>query len=182
MSRYIYGLIEGQIDVIMYASNGEERAAPNRSPGRWLPISDVVTENELISSAYARIPTVALRIHRSELVRFLDRRPERYREIMTHDNEARQVLQTAFANSLATAGEARFAVLLLGLYEAEWLVPGKPVSMSQQEMAALMGSSVPTLQRVLRKLKIMNIVEIQYGKLIVTDLEKLRLFSLGLLQ
>lgn len=173
----LYALISGQIDVMMYAPNGIEIVSPNRTPGRWLVFSDVITKAPSASDGITRIPTLVLSISRKELVDFLDTDPRHYREVMTHDNEARKVLQRGFTIALTTVGEVRVAALLVSLFDADWLREDEPITMAQFEMAGMLGISVPTIQRAFRKLKRAGVLETSYGEWRITDLDTLRDFA-----
>lgn len=177
--RNVYGLIRGQLDVIMHVPDGTEIISPTTTPGRWLSFSDMITLTPPIADAIARVPSLVVRISRKELLTFLDADPSRYREMMTYDNNVRHVLQQGFTNVLTTTGETRVAALLLGLFEGSWLRVNKPIQISQHEFAALTGSSVPTVQRTFKKLKADGVLETRYGKFVLKDIDRLRSYSVG---
>lgn len=177
VTQNAYGLIRGQLDVVMYAPNGIQIVSPTTTPGRWLSFSDMITRTPPIADAVVRIPSLVLGISRRELVRFLDEKPSRYRELMTYDNASRHVLQQAFTCAITTSGEARVAALLLGLFEGSWLRANKAIQISQQEIAVLTGSSIATIQRVFRRLKADGALETRYGQFVLTDVDRLRGFA-----
>jgi CRP-like cAMP-binding protein len=105
----------------------------------------------------------------------LDKTPEYYRDFyaLTHEN-MRGALRI-LANLAVPRADQRVALRLLHLEEAIEN-PGAWIRISQQELAAMVAVSLPTLQRVLQDLSAKDMVEIGYGKLRVTGRDKL--FSL----
>ncbi|MEM1316550.1 MAG: cyclic nucleotide-binding domain-containing protein, partial [Pseudomonadota bacterium] len=81
LSPAAFGLIRGQIDVIAIAPNGTEIVWPSTTPSKWFGFGDLVVGAPRAATAIVREDSLAHRIGRLELIRFLDARPERYREL-----------------------------------------------------------------------------------------------------
>ena len=177
---HIYGLIDGQIDVHLISSNFEEVAFPSAGRGKWYSFSDAVTGDRTAGSAIVRKRATMFCVTRKEFVAFLDEDPLRYRAIISHDNELRRHLQKVLMDSITGTETERVVTRLLANADDERTAPNKRLKLTQNELAALSGVSLPTVQRTFRLLKQFGVVETAYGEIGVVDREKLRDFARAL--
>ena len=169
----VYGLIDGQIDVHLRAPNNEDHVFPSAGRSKWYSFADAVTGDLAAGSAIVSRPSSLYCVSRSEFMRFLDGEPSRYRAVISHDNTLRRNLQATLVNVISGSGEARVAQRLLGLLSAGSMDANEGLTITQQQFAAALGVSAPTVQRGLRRLRNAGLVETRYGRIRVLDVEGL---------
>lgn len=179
VAKHAYAVVCGQANFILYSTHGVAVVLPQAGPGKYAPFSDLITKNPPISDAVASVPTLAHRITRAELLQFLHEDPRRFREIIDYDNWTRRVAQRALTDVITTSGEERVLLRLYAMYEEDRLQVGEALKISQQAFASATGSSVPTLQRVFRKLRAKGVLETKYGEVVLLDAETLRALAFG---
>jgi len=75
---FIYGLIDGQIELHLMSSNFEEVAFPSAGRGKWHSFSDAVTGDRTADCAMVRKQSTIFCVTRRDFVAFLDDDPLRY--------------------------------------------------------------------------------------------------------
>ena len=173
---HIYGLIDGQIDVHLMSSNFEEISFPSAGRGKWYSFSDAITGDRTAGSAVVKVRTTMFSVTRREFLAFLDEDPLRYRAIIAHDNELRRHFQKILMDLLTGSESERIVTRLLALADDDRTNPDDRIKLTQNELAAIVGVSLPTVQRTFRLLKQFGAVETAYGEIGVIDREKLRDF------
>lgn len=151
--HHAYGLISGQIDILLLSNNNEELVYPHTGSSRWYCMADVITQEKAVATAIARKPTFVLSISEPEFLGFLEAEPIRYREILSHYSAQRRQLQETITDLVTFDGVILVAKRLLWMMDTGRLCPDRSCILSQHDLAGTMGLSVPTIQRAFRKLK-----------------------------
>lgn len=176
ISRNIYGLIEGQIDVHLSATSGEVLVYPFSAPGRWYGLADVVAEVPAFGTAVAGRDSTAFRLTKHQMTEFLKEQPDRYREIVAHEFSLRRNIQETVIDLVTSDGLELVAKRLIRHMNFDGVDSSMPLSISQFEFASALGVSPPTVQRAFRELKKYGAIETSYGKIFVRDVDRLQDF------
>jgi CRP/FNR family cyclic AMP-dependent transcriptional regulator len=179
VSSHAFGLIEGQIDVHLTATNSEELVYPFTAPGRWYGLADVIANEPAFGKATAGTTSKVICFSRKQLLGFLDSDPKRYREIIAHEFNLRQSIQETVIDLVTSDGVELVARKLVRMVEFEGTDLSTPVIISQFNLAAAAGVSVPTIQRAFRQLKKYGVIETSYGRVKVLNIKLLKDFMLS---
>ncbi|MEQ8782526.1 MAG: Crp/Fnr family transcriptional regulator [Roseibium album] len=180
ISTHVYGLIEGQVDVHLTATNGEELVYPFTAPGRWYGLADVVAGIPAFGKAVAGTRSVTMCFSKQEILGFLDADPKRYRNIIAHEFVLRRLIQETVADLVTSDGLELVGRRLVRMVEFEGVDFSTGVAISQFAFATAAGVSVPTVQRAFKELKRYGAIETSYGKIQVTNFDKLKSFVISL--
>jgi CRP-like cAMP-binding protein len=168
----LFGLVEGALRISVPRDDGEDYVIHRADPGFWIGDAAQFSDGGRLVTLTAAGPTTVVHVPVEALERLVEVEPRLYRDFyaLTHDN-FRTALRL-FVNSLVPESEVRVALRLLHQDE----MAGKPergVALAQAEFADLVGLSLPTLQRALRRLTEAGLVEAGYGRLRILDREGL---------
>ncbi|MBM7776173.1 CRP-like cAMP-binding protein [Actinokineospora baliensis] len=169
-ATHVYLLLLGWFKVHANRPSGDEALIAVRSGGDLVGELAAFEGRPRAVSVRACGPGVVRRIEREDFLVFLT----------CHGSALRAVLRAVsakhrwVARRLDFAGYAvqrRVACVLAELVEKDLRHPdgGIPVRLSQAELAALSGTSVPSVQRVLREFRGMGLVETRYRRVVVVD-------------
>ncbi|MEO9573394.1 MAG: Crp/Fnr family transcriptional regulator [Tateyamaria sp.] len=170
---HVYGLIDGQIDVHLLSSTFEEIAFPSTGRGKWYSFSDAITGDRTAGTAILKTQSTMFCIPRAKFLTFLDVDPTHYRAIISHDNILRRHIQRVLMDALTGSEVERVVIRLQALVDGQNTDVGTSLKLTQTELAAMAGVSLPTVQRTFRLLKKFEAVETTYGEIQITDREKL---------
>ncbi|MEP1929751.1 MAG: helix-turn-helix domain-containing protein, partial [Roseibium sp.] len=90
-----------------------------------------------------------------------------------HDNTLRRHIQRVLMDALTGSEVERVVIRLQALVDGQNTDVGTSLKLTQTELAAMAGVSLPTVQRTFRLLKKFEAVETAYGEIQITDREKL---------
>ncbi|MEM7462313.1 MAG: Crp/Fnr family transcriptional regulator [Pseudomonadota bacterium] len=169
----IYGVANGAVHIAMPADDGQELVIYHADTGFWVGDLELFSEQARIATVTAAAPTLCLFISRTKLRRLLDREPIHFRDFykMSYEN-GRNIMRT-LANMTVTGSDKRLALKLLQ-YDENKGDPNAWITIAQNQLALMTALSVPTLERVLRRMAGAGLVEIGYGKLRILDRSGLR--------
>lgn len=170
----IHGLISGAIDVAIPRADGVELVMHRADPGFWVGDLALLAGQRRLVSVIAAEPTQVLHLPSAEVMRLLERDPRFYLEFydLSHRNMATAL--KLLANLAIAPSEARVAVRLL-MHHGERHDGRDEVSLSHGKLAEMVALSLPTVERVLRKLQERGAVELGYGKIRILDRHGLQL-------
>lgn len=170
---HVYGLIDGQIDVHLLSSTFEEIAFPSAGRGKWYSFSDAITGDRTAGSAIVRTRSTMFCIPRAEFLAYLDADPLRYRAIIAHDNILRRHIQKVHMDALTGSEIERVVIRLQACADGHYTDADGKLKLTQSELAAMAGVSLPTVQRTFRLLKQFGAVETAYGEIEISNRGKL---------
>lgn len=164
----LYGLVEGALRLSVPRDDGEDYVIHRADPGFWIGDAAQLSDAGRLVTLTAAAPTLAVHVGADALERLVEAEPRLYRDFyaLTHQN-FRTALRL-FVNTLVPESDLRVALRLLHQDELAGQ-PERGVALAQAEFADLVGLSVPTLQRALRRLAEAGLVEVGYGRIRILD-------------
>jgi len=162
----IFGLADGALDVTIPRADGMDLSIHRADAGFWIGDLALFVGQTRLVSVVAATPSIVIHFPQSDLRQLVDAAPELIPEFyaLTYENMATAL--RLLANLAISSSEMRVAVRLL-MYEDAPRNTG--LHMSQNKLAELVGLSVPTLQRVLRRLQEEKLIKVGYGRIRVLD-------------
>lgn len=146
-TNQVFGLIEGQVDVHIYAQKNEDLTIPFTAPSMWFGLADMITQEPAFGTAMFGAPSLAVCISLKEMKAFLDEDPSRYQDILIHEYNLRRLVQQNVADLATSNGIELVARRILRMVEYDGIDGANGLSISQYEFAAATGVSAPTAQR-----------------------------------
>jgi CRP/FNR family transcriptional regulator, cyclic AMP receptor protein len=164
----LYGLVEGTVRISFPRDDGEDIVLHRLDHGAWLGDLAHFAGGERLVSVSAVTPTCTVHLSAEALERIVAAHPDLWRDFYALSHMNFRTTLRVLANTLGTDSERRVALRLLQMDE-EAGEPERGVAISQTELAAIVGISVPTLQRVLRRLGEARLIDVSYGRVRVCD-------------
>jgi CRP-like cAMP-binding protein len=164
----IHAVLDGSVKITVPADDGQEFVIHQEGRGFWIgDLALFATAHRLISVVATR-PTETLFLPASRLERLVQDSPDFVRDFYALSHENMQKALRIVANLAVTGTEKRLVLRLLHLDEvtsdAEGWIP-----VSQEELAAMIAVSAPTLHRALHRLIELDLIEGGYGRLRLKD-------------
>ncbi|UAB90325.1 Crp/Fnr family transcriptional regulator [Ruegeria sp. SCSIO 43209] len=164
----IHAVLDGSVKITVPADDGQEFVIHQEGRGFWIgDLALFATAHRLISVVATR-PTETLFFPASRLERLVQDSPDFVRDFYALSHENMQKALRIVANLAVTGTEKRLVLRLLHLDEvtsdAEGWIP-----VSQEELAAMIAVSAPTLHRALHRLIELDLIEGGYGRLRLKD-------------
>lgn len=172
----IYGVASGALHISMPADDGQELVVYHANAGFWVGDLELLSEEPYMANVAAAAPTLCLVVSGRSLRALLDEEPAFYRDLYKMSYENAQTIMRALANMTVTGSDKRLALRLLQ-YDESTNEPGAWITIAQKQLALTTALSVPTLERVLRRMADAGLVEIGYGKLRILDRAGLQALS-----
>lgn len=172
----IYGVAIGAVHIAMPADDGQELVIYHADTGFWVGDLELFSELPRMATVSAVAPTQCLFLSRRQLGRLLDNNPDYYRDFYKMSYENGRTIMRALANMTVTGSDKRLALRLLQ-YDENTSHPDAWITVAQSQLAMTTALSVPTLERVLRRMAKAGLVEIGYGKLRILDRAELARMS-----
>jgi CRP-like cAMP-binding protein len=168
----LFGLVDGALRISVPRDDGEDYVIHRADPGFWIGDAAQFSDGGRIVTVTAAAPTMVAHVCVDALERLVEAEPLLYRDFyaLTHQN-FRTALRL-FVNTLVPDSDLRVALRLLHQDEMAGQ-PERGVALAQAEFADLVGLSVPTLQRALRRLSDAALVDVGYGRIRILDREGL---------
>nr|WP_246184998.1 Crp/Fnr family transcriptional regulator [Paracoccus aestuariivivens] len=168
----VFGLVAGALDVSIPRADGNDFTFHRADPGFWVGDLALMSSAKRLVSVHAAASTTVVEIGADELRDLAEREPSVVRDFyaLTYENFATTFF--LLANVSIASSESRVALrLLMQLEQAP--DPEGWIQLSQAKLGELVALSQPTLQRVLKRLHDLNCLDLGYGRIRVTDREKL---------
>ncbi|WP_050603432.1 Crp/Fnr family transcriptional regulator [Ruegeria sp. 6PALISEP08] len=164
----VYAILSGGVQITAPADDGHEFVLHREGAGFWIGDLALFAGALRLVSVITTQATQAVFFPNARIMRMVQNNPEYIRDFyaLTHDN-----MQTALrimANLAVTGTEKRLVLRLLHLDEGtakneDWIV------VSQDELAAMIAVSQPTLHRNLHRLVDLGLIELGYGRVRLLD-------------
>ncbi|MEX0307660.1 MAG: Crp/Fnr family transcriptional regulator [Ruegeria sp.] len=164
----IHAVLDGSVKITVPADDGQEFVIHQEGRGFWIgDLALFATAHRLVSVVTTR-PTETLFFPASQLERMVRETPDFIRDFyaLTHDNMQKAL--RIIANLAVTGTEKRLVLRLLHLDEVASDADGW-IPVSQEELAAMIAVSPPTLHRALHRLVGLGLIEGGYGRLRLKD-------------
>jgi CRP/FNR family transcriptional regulator, cyclic AMP receptor protein len=164
----VFGLVSGSLNISYPRADGEDYTVHRAGSGFWAGDLALLSHKQRLVSVHAAEPTVMVQLPGAELRKLVRNDPRLYADFyaLTYEN-----FRTAFqviANLAIASTEKRVADRLVLEVDSRGDADGW-ISLSQPELAKLVAVSLPTLQRVMRRLAKAGLVQRSYARLQVLD-------------
>lgn len=164
----IHAVLDGNVRITTPADDGQDFVMHQEGGGFWIGDLALFASESRLVSVIATQPTNTLFFPSSRLERLVQETPEFIREFYALTHENMQKALRIVANLAVTGTEKRLVLRLLHLDEVAADADGW-IPVSQEELAAMIAVSSPTLYRKLHRLIQLDLVEGGYGRLRLKD-------------
>lgn len=177
-SEWLYIVAEGKVKITKLSQDGKEIILEVIHPLDFFGGLAVIRGFPYPANAVAMEDSKLLKISRSSLMRVLDRFPNLMYCMAQQVGDRMKESHETLKNIALERVEARIASLLLKLADKtgsktnEGLVID--MKLTKQDIAEMVGTTVETSIRTMSKFKKMRIVVEKDGRIVITDLEKLK--------
>ncbi|WP_026423712.1 Crp/Fnr family transcriptional regulator [Actinokineospora inagensis] len=171
-ATHVYLLLLGWFKVHANRPSGDEALIAVRSGGDLVGELAAFEGGPRTVSVRADGPGVVRRIEREDFLAFLTHHGGALRAVLRAVSAKHRWATRRLTEFAGHPVERRVACVLAELIEKDPRHPGGaaiPVRLSQAELAALSGTSVPSVQRVLRRFRTEGLVETRYRQVVVVD-------------
>ncbi len=168
----IHAVLDGSVQITAPADDGQEFVLHRDGIGFWIGDLALFAEAQRLVSVVSTQKTRTLFFPSSRIERLVQENPEYVRDFYALTRENMKTALRIMANLAVTGSEKRLVLRLLHLDEGTsksngWII------VSQDELAAMVAVSQPTLRRSLHRLADLGLVELGYGRLRLIDRRKL---------
>jgi CRP-like cAMP-binding protein len=175
----IFGLIDGELDLILPAEGRPDNVVHRAEPGFWIGDLAVFSGRPRLVSVRAHKSTTMIALPARPTLELVRRFPELSRDFYALSDENMALALRFLSEALAFTGVERVARRLCSLMAGRpetAAAGGDWLEISQTSLAGMVGVSMPTVQRALRRLHEEGLIETGYGKLKVLDCVRLAQF------
>jgi CRP-like cAMP-binding protein len=168
----VFGLVSGSLNISFPRSDGEDYTLHRAGSGFWFGDLALFSSGVRLVSVRAAEPSLMVHLPVRDLEAMLRDDPRLYADFyaLTYEN-----FKTAFriiSNLGIASTEKRLADRLIMEVETRGDSDGW-IPLSQPELAKLLATSVPTLQRLMRRFVSAGLVKSNYGRIQVLDRDAL---------
>ncbi len=168
----IHAVLDGAVQITAPADDGQEFVVHRDGRGFWIGDLALFAEAQRLVSVMATQKTCTLFFPSSRVERLVQDNPDYVRDFYALTRENMRTALRIMANLAVTGSEKRLVLRLLHLDEGTSKSDGWIV-VSQDELAAMVAVSQPTLHRNLHRLADLGLVELGYGRLRLIDRRRL---------
>jgi CRP/FNR family cyclic AMP-dependent transcriptional regulator len=162
-----FAVLSGEVRLLYYSSQGKYAFYHILRPFAWFGALSEVDGQHRFSDAIAWTDTRLLHVSHSTLRRTLDEHPEVYRDFALLMSEGLRTVLNLMVEAKAMPPRAHAAQILVGL--AVQPQSGGAVPLTQEQLAAMVGVSRQTMNKILQEFERCKLVKLQYGKVIALD-------------
>ena len=173
--EWFYVVAEGNVKVLKHSSQGREFTIAFFGPGEMFGEVAVFEDRPYPASAQAVSATRVVGIKRDDFLTFLANRPQVALRIINVLGGRLRDAQNRLRDLAGERVEQRLASVLLMLS----VKLGLTLPFTRQEIADMSGTTIETAIRVMSNLRERGIIRSARGKVIIQDVEKLRLLREG---
>lgn len=168
----VFGLVAGSLNISFPRNDGEDYTLHRAGSGFWVGDLALFSKGVRLVSVRAAQPSLMVHLPVRDLAGLLRDDPRLYADFyaLTYEN-----FRTAFriiSNLAISSTEKRLADRLIMEVESRGDAEGW-IPLSQPELAKLLATSVPTLQRIMRRFVSAGIVRSKYARIQVMDRDAL---------
>jgi len=173
--EWFYIIAEGKVKVLKHSSLGKEFIVAFFGPGEMFGEVAVFENKSYPASAQTVVETKVVGIKRDKFLSFLANRPQVALKIINVLSGRLRDAQSRLRDLAGERVEQRLSSVLLMLS----VKLGLTLPFTRQEIAEMVGTTTETTIRVMSHLKDREIISTVRGKVLILDVEKLRLLSEG---
>lgn len=177
-SEWFYLVVDGKVKITKLSQDGKEIILEIIPSFDFFGGLAVLRGFPYPANAIAMEDTKLLRISRSNILRILDRFPNLMYCMALQLGERMKGSHETLKNIALERVESRIASLLLKLSDKAGSKAEDgiviDIKLTKQDIAEMVGTTVETSIRTMSKLKKMNVVAEREGRIVISNLEKLR--------
>lgn len=178
---HLYLLVAGRINLSRATSSGRHFTTGLLLPGDFQGLGPVITQTPHIHLAICKEKTVLVRIPGSLLREMIGRDGRLAFSIFAALEKRHRRALNLYASASVCSIQAKIAGLLKEIDARS--VRGQALSeinLSQDEIAMMLGTRRQVVNRTLREMAVEGVVNVQYGKISIIDIDKLNKMSQSL--
>jgi CRP-like cAMP-binding protein len=168
----IYGLASGGLQITFPLVAEEPVVLYRAEPGFWIGDAAELSDEPRFVTLMAASPSRLFHISSTAIKILLANSPEHWRSFYRLSRMNVQLAVTLLAEVLSLTVRARACRRLLALSEGD-----RDASVTQEELAKLLGVTRPTLRRCLTELEALKAIQTQYRKIHIIDRDVLAKFK-----
>jgi CRP-like cAMP-binding protein len=176
--RDLLVVVNGMLEISRLSEEGKKYLLGFMSPGHVVPLVRLLDDVPLGYDYHAHLDSTLIHLPAEAVVAALDADPILWKEVarigLSRQRDSVHVLQRQVLGSLRRRLTATLA--RLALQTDTPLQSGQPlsISLSQSDLATMLGVSRQTMNKELRRLSDEGVVEAVYKRITIVDAEKLR--------
>lgn len=167
----LIAVLEGEVRLVRSTAAGEESVAVILGPGAWFGGLSAVDGGLQTHDAIAFGPARVLHLSQQDLEQAAVQEPRIWRDLALLIAGFHRASQTAVAQGLTQPILVRLARTLAG---AARTGGNDTVRLRQEDLAAMIGVSRPTINKALKQLESRQLIEVAYRHIVVRDAAALR--------
>lgn len=164
----LYCIISGAIEVTVPSDDGQEFIAHRDGAGFWIGDLAMLADSPRLVGVVANEPTRAAVIPAARIADILRDHPAYYREFYAITHENMRTALRILANMGVNGADKKLALRILHLAESLTAEDGW-IHLSQDQLAMMVGVSLPTAQRLLKRYAKDGAIELGYGRMRILD-------------
>ncbi|HDR9503698.1 Crp/Fnr family transcriptional regulator [Burkholderia pyrrocinia] len=176
--RHWVGVVDGLIKVCNSSQTGRLMTFAGIPPGAWFGEGTVLKSEEWHYDAIALRPSLVALLPAEMFFRILEENISFNRFLLEHINERLGQLMATVQNDRLSEPTLRVSNCLVALFNPK-LYPNSSaeIALTQEEIGYLSGVTRQNVNRAIRCLHELRLVNVRYGRVEVTDVEGLRHFA-----
>lgn len=183
-AKYAYALINGRIKISQVSQDGQNIIIRLVTPGEFFGLVAIMPEKKYPISAQAAEDSFVLAWPGNELNKIFETQPSMLTQAMNIMSENFQELQNKYRHLATERVECRLARSLIGLARQIGRKTGEGVLIdlliSQKDLAQMSGTTIYSVNRILKAWEEGNLIEIKREHIIIRKLHGLVKISEGL--
>ncbi|WP_424968241.1 Crp/Fnr family transcriptional regulator [Dinoroseobacter sp. S375] len=175
-SEGLYGLARGNVTIAIPNTIGSEHTIYQATPGFWIGDLALFSKQRRLVTVLAVSEVEVYFIPQPKLAALVRDEPGMLREFYALSHVNMELQLNILANLSIPNSEKRIAAFLLysNSVQAE---PGAWLETPQDRLATMTALSLPTVQRLVKRLASLGLIEIGYGRIRVQDAEALARYA-----
>ena len=174
----ICAVIAGEVAISRMAGAANECLLHVGGPGMWFGEVSVLIRRETAVTARTLTDTEILVLPSAEFERIVEENPHYYRSFATPALQRSQIMLRMIAGSQNLSPEQYLRLRLADLAEL-WISDSQrdtevEVSLSQSQLAQMIGASRQTVNALLKKLESDGLIRTKFRKIVISDIDGLR--------
>ena len=173
--RFLYYVVKGKVKGFKTHEDGKEYITDLYSDGDFIGYPALIEEKNYDDSAVALEETEIIQIPRDEFQQMIDADiavATKFIRIITQNVKEKEERLLSLAYSSLRKRVAKALVDIHGKFNATG--ENKPIEISREDIAHYVGTATESLIRTLSDFKSEKLIEIREGKIIITNIEKLK--------
>ena len=181
----LYGLISGEVRLISYPVVGRQLLVARLEPGGWFGELSTIDGGPRPQDAISFGPSKVLHIPSRDFERISRDNPEIFRDVARLLGQRQRMAVQYAGMTVSLPAKLRLSHLLLAALDTSEKPPSgteRTISLTQSDIAAALGASRQTTNKLLKSLERTGAVSLGYGRITVQNPARLRHLSKAIRQ